>query len=72
MTGSGRPPWYSGGVSNSSEWARWEPSGCGTVGPGLLRALWIMMCKGIGACRAGGSSGGLGGSKWTGSGWGRG
>lgn len=54
MTGSEyRPPpkaslIKSGGVSKSSECARWEPSGLGWTGPGLFKALWMRICKGRG------------------------
>lgn len=55
----------SGGDSNSSEWALWEPSGLGWTGPGLARALWMRMCRGIGGGWLGGSVVGLGGSVCT-------
>ncbi len=51
-----------GGDSNSSECALWELSGLGWAGPGLARALWMRMCKGMGGGWLGGSVVGLGGS----------
>lgn len=55
----------SGGDSNSSEWALWEPSGLGWAGPGLARALWIRMWRGMAGGWLGGSVVGLGGSVCT-------
>lgn len=55
----------SGGFSNSSEWALWEPSGLGWDMPGLARALWIRMCRGMTGGWLGGSVVGLGGSVCT-------
>lgn len=55
----------SGGDSNSSECALWEPSGFGWAGPGLARALWMRTCKGMDGGWLGGSVVGLGGSACT-------
>lgn len=55
----------SGGDSNSSECALWEPSGLGWAGPGLARALWMRMCRGMAGSWLGGSVVGLGGSACT-------
>lgn len=55
----------SGGDSNSSECALWEPSGFGRAGPGLARALWMRTCKGMAGGWLGGSVVGLGGSACT-------
>lgn len=55
----------SGGDSNSSEWALWEPSGLGWTGPGLASALWMRMCRGMAGGWLGGSVVGLGGSICT-------
>lgn len=56
----------SGGGSNSSEWALWEPSGLACAGEGLFSALWIRMCRGMAGGWLGGSVVGLGGSIFTG------
>lgn len=55
----------SGGDSNSSEWALWEPSGLGCAGPELARARWMRMCRGMAGGWLGGSVVGLGGSVCT-------
>lgn len=63
----------SGGDSNRSEWARWDPSWLGWTGTGLFKAFWIRKYRGKGSWE-GGSVVGLGGSTWgtSGGGWARG